>query len=84
MNIRKETTLTATSKLETGEPIMTFSGKISTDNPNDMKYTAAVMNQSLYRSNRAAAKADQAAFEDALYAEQDAMLEAQAEQEVTE
>lgn len=84
MNIRKETTLTATSKLETGEPIMTFSGKISTDNPKDMKYTAAVMNQSLYRNNRAVAKADQSAFEDALYAEQDAMLAAQAEQEVTE
>ena len=84
MNIRKETTLTATSKLGTGEPIMTFIGKISTDNPNDMKYTAAVMNQALYRNNRAVAKADQAAFEDALYAEQDAMLAAQAEQEVTE
>ena len=77
MNIRKETTLTATSKLGTGEPIMTFSGKISADNPNDMKYTAAVMNQGLYRKHRDQAKADQAAFEDALYAEQDAMLAAQ-------
>lgn len=84
MNIVKEITLTATSKLDSGERIMTFRATISTNNPNNMSYTAAVMDQALYRKNRDIAKADQAAFEDALYAEQDAMLSAQTEQEVAE
>lgn len=74
MDIKKEITLTATSTLDTGEPIMSFRASVNSLDPNTMHYTAAVVNQALYRINRDKAKEDQKVFEDALYEEQDRMI----------
>ena len=74
MEIKREITLTATSKTEDGTAITAFRGTINTDDPSGVTYTAGIMNQGLYRSNREKVKTDQTAFEDALYAEQDRMI----------
>lgn len=74
MTITKSVTLTATSKTEDGAAIMTYRASINTDDPENISYTATVVNQSLYRINRAQCALDREAFEDELYAEQDAMI----------
>lgn len=78
MQIKKEVSLTAVSKTEDGSIIMSFEGKINTEDPTKItRYVAGINNQEIYRKNRAQASADRQAFEDALYAEQDAMIAAQ-------
>ena len=74
MDIKKEITFTAVSKTEDGTPIITFNGRINSNNPNDISYTSGVMNQRLYRENREKIESDRRAFEDALYREQDEMI----------
>ena len=70
MNIKKEITLNAVTTAEDGTNIAVFHASISTDNPSKFQYTASIIDQNLYKANRERVKADQTAFEDALYEEQ--------------
>ena len=74
MNITKEIKLSAVSKSSDGESIAIFNATISTLNPDNITYNMTIVNQALYRANRAQVREDQYEFEDALYAEQDSMI----------
>lgn len=74
MIITKEIKLTATSKSSDGESIAVFNATISTVNPDNITYNMTIVNQALYRANRTQVREDQFEFEDALYLEQDTML----------
>lgn len=57
-----------------------FEATINTANPESMTLNSYVINYEIYKSNRAAIAADQAAFEDAVYAFQEALIAEQAAQ----
>lgn len=76
MNIKKEISLSAIAKTEDGTPVMTFNAKINSNEPNDMTYVSAIMNQGLYRENREKMETERNTFEDAMYEEQDRMIAA--------
>ena len=61
---------------EDGTPVMTFNAKINSNEPNDMTYVSAIMNQGLYRENREKMETERNTFEDAMYEEQDRMIAA--------
>lgn len=74
MNIKKEVTLSAITSTEDGTPIITFHARINSNEPQEINYTNAVMNQKLYKENREKANKERAMFEDAMYAEQEQMM----------
>ena len=45
MNIKKEISLSAIAKTEDGTPVMTFQARLNPNEPNDISYTPAIMNQ---------------------------------------
>ena len=57
-----------------------FEATINTAAPENMTLNSYVINYELYKSNRSAITADQAAFEDAVYAFQEALIAEQAAQ----
>lgn len=75
MEINKKITLTAYTKADDGSVIVSYTGNIDTKNPDKLGYNPAILDQKLYRQNRTQAKKDQEAFEDALYAEQEKLLQ---------
>lgn len=74
MNIKKEISLSAIAKTEDGTPVMTFQARLNPNEPNDISYTPAIMNQGLYRENRDQMEAERKTFEEAMYAEQDRLI----------
>lgn len=62
-----------------------YNASIDSSNLNNVQLNSWINNTSLYKANRTACRADQAAFEDAVYAVQDEMImEAEADEAVTE
>lgn len=75
MEIRKNIEFTSiSSETENGITIMSFRAVINSDNPVELYYSPGISNQELYKANREKVKADQKAFEDAVYAEQDKLI----------
>lgn len=75
MEIRKNIEFTSSSaETESGITIMSFRAVINSDNPAELYYSPSINNQDLYKTNREKARADQKAFEDAIYAEQDKLI----------
>lgn len=75
MEIRKNIEFTSiSSETENGITIMSFRAVINSDNPVELYYSPNISNQELYKANREKVKADQKAFEDAVYAEQDKLI----------
>lgn len=75
MEIRKNIEFTSnSSETESGITIMSFQAVINSDNPAELYYIPSISNQNLYKANREKVKADQKAFEDAVYAEQDRLI----------
>lgn len=75
MNINKEITLSANITDSENRIIAVLRGSISTENPEHVSYSPTIIEQTLYRQNRTKVKEEIAMFEDALYAEQDKLLE---------
>lgn len=71
---------TKTSITITGQSIIDgtaaegYQAVIDSENPEDMRLTSWQTNKNLYKANRAACRADSAAFEDAAYAMQDGLI----------
>lgn len=57
-----------------GERVKGFNATISTDNPNDINMSNWIINQELYKANRAAINTEQSKLEDDAYAEQDRLI----------
>lgn len=57
-----------------GEEVCTFHAHIDCHNPNSMPITIYQANSELYKANREQCRADQAEFEDYVYAKQDELL----------
>lgn len=75
MEIRKNIEFVSSSpETESGITIMSFRAVINSDNPAELYYNPTIGNQELYKANREKVKADQKAFEDAVYAEQDKLI----------
>ncbi len=80
MEIRKNIEFTAFSATTEGQEIMNFTARINSDDPTQLTYYPGIQNQALYKENRAQAKSDQLAFEDAVYAEQDKLIASKEEE----
>lgn len=79
LNITKTTQFRGESKIgETAAKM--FEATINTANPENMTLNSYVINYDLYKSNRSAIAADQAAFEDVAYAFQDQLIAEKAAQ----
>lgn len=62
-----------------------YNASIDSKNLDSVQFSSWINNPALYKANRATCRADQAAFEDAVYAVQDEMImEAEADEAVTE
>lgn len=75
MDINKKITLTACTKTDDGAVIVSYTGNIDTKNPDRLGYNPAILDQKLYRENRTQVRKDQEEFENALYAEQEKLLQ---------
>lgn len=71
--IKKNVTLTATSTID-GAAAENYQATINSDNPDDMNLSSWQVDKALYKANRVQCRKDAAAFEDAAYAVQDAMI----------
>lgn len=72
LNINKSIDLNGNSTMENSQ-VMYYSARINSDNPDDYSITSSIQNQALYKKHRAAIKAEQAEFEDMVYALVDEM-----------
>lgn len=79
LEIVKTTTFTGTSKV--GEATAkTFTATINTANPEELSFNHYIVNNPLYKANRAAITAEQVAFEDSVYTFQDQLIAEKAAQ----
>lgn len=79
LNITKTTQFRGESKIGEVAAKM-FEATINTANPESMTLNNYVINYDLYKANRTAIAADQAAFEDAVYLFQEELIAEQAAQ----
>jgi len=79
LEIIKTTQFRGDSKVNS-QSAKVFEATINTAAPENMTLNSYVINYELYKSNRSAIAADQAAFEDAVYAFQEALIAEQAAQ----
>ncbi|MDN5289871.1 MAG: hypothetical protein PWQ06_110 [Anaerophaga sp.] len=77
LEIIKTTQFRGDSKINT-QSAKVFEATINTAAPENMTLNSYIINYDLYKSNRTAIAADQAAFEDAVYAFQEALIAEQA------
>lgn len=80
MEIKKNIEFTAYSATAEGQEIMSFTARINSNDPTQLTYYPGIQNQALYKENRALANADQKAFEDAVYEEQDKLIASKEEE----
>lgn len=73
LTIRKTIQFHGESKIN-DTPVKFYNATVTEDNPDGLMINSNVADNSLYRANRAAVTADQAAFEDAVYAFQESLM----------
>lgn len=54
--------------------VVGFSAKMKSEDPSNVVFASWQIDKEAYKANRTVCRADQAAFEDAVYAQQDEML----------
>lgn len=79
LNITKTTQFKGESKIN-DTLAKVFEATINTEAPESMTMNSYIVNYELYKSNRSAIAADQAAFEDAAYVFQDQLITEKAAQ----
>ena len=75
LKITKSTSLQGQSVVE-GQTVIYLSASISTENLGNSTVSQSIQNQELYAANKAACRADIAEFQNAVFAEEDAMMAA--------
>lgn len=80
LKVTQKITITGESIID-GVAVAGFSAAIKSNNPSDVVFSSWQNDKQAYKENRVAVRADQAAFEDYVYARQDELL---AESNVTE
>ena len=75
LNTKKNITVTGSSSIN-GVKAIEFKATIDSDNPQNLSLTNWQTDKALYKENRATCRADQAEFEDQVYALQDEMISA--------
>lgn len=83
LEIREKRTVTGKSIID-GVEACGFQAQIDSANPADIAFTNWQINKEVYKANRVACRADLAAFEDHVYAIQDAILADVPEDEAAE
>lgn len=78
--IKKSIILTSASTID-GVVAENYQATITSDNPEDMNLSSWQTDKALYKANRVQCRKDAAAFEDAAYAMQDAMIAEKEKQE---
>ena len=73
LTMKKSITITGSSAID-GVIAENYQAVINSDNPEDITFSSWQADKALYKANRAACRADQAAFEDAAYLIQDEMI----------
>ena len=73
LEIKKKITLTGESLID-GKQAEGYQATIDSANPEDMVFSSWQTDKALYKANRVQCRKDAAAFEDAAYAVQDAMI----------
>lgn len=78
--IKKNIILTSASTID-GVAAENYQATINSDNPEDMNLSSWQADKALYKANRVQCRKDAAAFEDAAYNLQDAMIAEKEKQE---
>ena len=73
LDTKKNITVTGSSSIN-GVKAIEFKATIDSENPENMSITNWQTNKTLYKENRTVCRADQAEFEDQVYALQDEMI----------
>ena len=75
LTITKSTSLQGQSVID-GQTVVYLSASISTENLGNSTVSQSIQNQELYAANKAACRADIAEFQNAVFAEEDALMSA--------